>query len=115
MLASASLMTSRFALFFFGVSALVGLAADTLDSSANFVGQADTNHYITPVNQILTPAGQQVALPGFRPQAIALSPDGRLLATSGKTNRLVLVNPASGKILQMVALPTDKATEPPPE
>jgi DNA-binding beta-propeller fold protein YncE len=46
----------------------------------------------------------------MRPQAIALSPDGKLLATSGTTHDLVLVDAAGGKILQRVAFPSDKAT-----
>jgi YVTN family beta-propeller protein len=65
---------------------------------------------IIPVNQVLTPLGIQVELPGLRPQAIALSPNGRLLATSGKTSELVLVNPDTGDVLQRVALPSEQAT-----
>jgi YVTN family beta-propeller protein len=61
------------------------------------------------VNQILTPAGLQVELPEMRPQAIALSPDGRLLVTSGKTHELVVLDPATGAILQHVPLPSEKA------
>ncbi len=71
--------------------------------------QADTR-IITPVNQVLTPIGIQVELPEMRPQAIALSPDGRLLVTSGKTHSLMVVNPESGDILQKVPLPSEKAT-----
>src|SRR5438552_7671780 len=36
------------------------------------VGQIGTNRYYTPANQILTPVGKQVELPGMRPQALAL-------------------------------------------
>ncbi len=64
------------------------------------------------MNQILTPAGLQVDLPEMRPQALALSPDGRLLVTAGKTSELVLVDPVSGEILQKVPLPSDQATDP---
>ena len=70
---------------------------------------------IVPVNQVLTPVGIQVELPGMRPQAIALSPNGRVLATSGKTSELVLVNPESGEILQRVALPSERATNAEPD
>ena len=70
------------------------------------VGDIGTNRYYTPVNQVLTPAGIQVELPGMRPQGIALSPDGRLLVTAGKTHDLVVIAPATGKILQHVALPS---------
>ena len=68
----------------------------------------------TPVNQRLTPAGILIRLPGMRPQALALSPDGRLLVTSGLTHELVVVNPATGKILQYVPLPSGKTLEPAP-
>src|SRR5438876_10597584 len=50
-----------------------------------------------PVNQVLTPAGVQVELPGLRPQVIALSPDGKLLVTSGKTPELIVIDPSTGK------------------
>lgn len=63
---------------------------------------------ITPVNQVLTPIGIQVDLPEMRPQVLALSPDGRLLVTSGKTHHLVVVNPESGDIIEKVALPMEK-------
>jgi YVTN family beta-propeller protein len=59
-----------------------------------------------PVNQVLTPAGLQVELPETRPQVLALSPDGKLLATSGK-HELILIEPHSGRILQTVPLPLD--------
>ena len=42
---------------------------------------------------MLTPIGIQVDRREMRPQALALSPDGRLLVTSGKTHELVVVNP----------------------
>jgi YVTN family beta-propeller protein len=47
----------------------------------------------------------------MRPQAVALSPDGQILVTSGKTADLVVVEPASGQILQKVALPSEKSAE----
>src|ERR1035437_3081743 len=70
------------------------------------VGQIGVNRYYTPANQILTPAGIQVELPGMRPQAIALSPNGRLLVTAGKTHDLVVIDPATGNILERVTLPS---------
>ena len=79
------------------------------------VGPAGANRIVTPVNQILTPAGTQVELPGLRPQALALSPDGKILAASGKTHELVVVDPALGRILQHVPLPSDKANETNPD
>src|SRR5213592_3449998 len=68
-----------------------------------------------PVNQVLTPAGIQVELPGLRPQVIALSPDGNLLVTSGKTHELIVVHPATGMIVQRVPFPSDKTNEPNPD
>jgi YVTN family beta-propeller protein len=88
---------------------------DSLFSTQNKVGQVGANRYYTPANQVLTPAGIQVELPGMRPQAIALSPNGRLLVTAGKTHDLVVINPATGTILQHVPLPSDKASDVTPD
>ncbi|HWI60083.1 MAG TPA: YncE family protein, partial [Bacillota bacterium] len=71
------------------------------------VGRRGTNQFETPVNQRLTPAGKLVELPGMRPQALALSPDTRLLVTAGLTHELVVLDPASGSIRQHVPLPPD--------
>ncbi len=62
----------------------------------------------TPTGQLLTPGGRQVLLPGLRPQALALSPDGRLLATAGKNRTLVLIDPEHGRVLQTIPLSTTK-------
>lgn len=70
---------------------------------------------ITPVNQVLTPAGIQVELLEMRPQALALSPDGSVLAVSGHTAELLLVDPDSGAIRQRVPLPSEQATNTVPE
>ena len=75
------------------------------------VGRLGTNRWLTPVNQLLTPAGRQLQLPKLRPQALALSPNGRLLVTAGKSSELVVVDPATGAIRQRVALPSDKLKE----
>ena len=68
------------------------------------VGRSGDGRIITPVNQVLTPFGRQVDLPGLRPQAIALSPDGRTLVVSGKTSELVVMDPTDGNIRQRVPL-----------
>jgi DNA-binding beta-propeller fold protein YncE len=44
-----------------------------------------------------------------------LSPDGKLLVTSGKTSELVVIDPATAEIKQRVQLPPDSQKEPPPE
>src|SRR4030095_10858059 len=59
------------------------------------VGAVGKNRYYTPANQLLTPAGLQVELPGMRPQALALSPDRKILVASRKTAGLIVVNPES--------------------
>ena len=87
----------------------------TAEGTRERVGPAGNNRFVTPANQILTPAGRQVELPGMRPQALALSPSGRILVTSGKTAELVVVSPATAGILQRVAFPSDKDTDPNPE
>ena len=48
--------------------------ADSQFSTRETVGQAGTNRYYTPANQVLTPAGIQVELPGMRPQAHRAQP-----------------------------------------
>ena len=87
--------------------------ADNFDATDETVGRI-TNALVTPVNQLVTPAGTQVELPGVRPNALALSPDGKILVTAGLTNEmnLIVVDPATGKILQRVPCPPDKAQEP---
>jgi YVTN family beta-propeller protein len=81
-------------------------------STKEIVGRIGADRYYTPANQILTPAGLQVELPGLRPQALALSPNGRLLVTAGKTHEIVVLDPASGKILQRVPLPPEPDKHP---
>ncbi len=77
------------------------------------VGRWRDDVIVTPVNQLLTPYGTQVELAGMRPQAIALSPDGNRLLVAGKTNELVVVNPADGQVLERVGLPNEGQHEPP--
>ena len=59
--------------------------------TSDVVGKLADGKWMTPTNQIITPAGKQIDLPGMRPQAIVLSPDGKLLATAGKTAELVII------------------------
>jgi len=81
-------------------------------SNTEPVGEVGPQRYVTPIHQILTPAGIQVDLPGMRPQAVALSPDGRLLATSGKTQELIVIDPQIGGIKQRVTLPSAESRVP---
>src|SRR5436305_3647145 len=94
--------------------AVLGCAAHKVHRSiflndASTVGRVDFSSYITPTGQLLTPAGEQIELPGMRPQALAFSPDGKVVATSGKTNSVVLIDLATGFILQRATLSTNRA------
>jgi YVTN family beta-propeller protein len=72
------------------------------------VGRRGANRTVLPVNQVVTPLGVQVELPGLRPQALALSPDGSILLTAGKTPEVVVVDPSTGAVRQRVPLPKTK-------
>jgi YVTN family beta-propeller protein len=102
------------------ILALAGCRSGVYKPRSDFVrrdqvGEIGKNRYYTPANQILTPAGIQVELPGLRPQVVALSPDGKILVTSGKTAEIVVIDPDSGNILQRVALPSEKDLDPAPD
>ncbi|MBN1457749.1 MAG: bifunctional YncE family protein/alkaline phosphatase family protein [Sedimentisphaerales bacterium] len=90
-------------------SLLAGCSLDLSRSKTAPVGLISKNRYILPTGQILTPAGQQIRVPGLRPQALALSPDGELVVTSGKNNHLYVIDAATGNILQKAAMPGDTA------
>jgi DNA-binding beta-propeller fold protein YncE len=59
----------------------------------------------------LNAVGKQIELPGLRPQAIALSPNGELLVVSGKTNELLVIDPDKTLVRQRVAFPAEAQTE----
>jgi YVTN family beta-propeller protein len=103
-------------LFLFVLAVLVGTISCRKDApDTEQVGAAGENRTVLPVNQVLVPAGTQIPLPGQRPQALALSPDGRFLAVSGKTSELVIIDPALGTIAQRVALPSEEQNIPLPD
>lgn len=85
---------------------------DPFDTTSAIVGRMAGGEFETPDNQHLTPAGKLVELPGMRPQAVAISPDQRLIVTSGKAHSLVVLEAGSGKILQMVDLPESTGVNP---
>ena len=68
---------------------------------------------VTPDNHILSPAGKQVELPGMRPQAVALSPNGKVLVAAGKIAGIVPINPITGEVGKRIDLPG--ASEPAPD
>jgi YVTN family beta-propeller protein len=77
---------------------------------AEAVGRAGSNRVVLPVNQVITPAGVQVELHGLRPQVLALSPDGKLLLTSGKTRELCAIDPDTATVVDRIKLPDDGVT-----
>jgi len=98
------------------LTVLVGMTSCRKEEPNNEqVGLVGSNKTVLPVNQVLIPAGTQIPLPGQRPQALALSPDGRLLAVSGKTSELVIIDPALGTIVQRVAFPSEEQNNPMPD
>lgn len=84
------------------------------ETSLDLVGRSREDYIVTPVNQLLTPYGRQVELAGLRPQALALSPDGKRLLVSGKTSEIVVIDTETAAVIQRVALPGDAQKEPPP-
>jgi YVTN family beta-propeller protein len=103
-------MFTRLGLVAFIACNLQPIFAEDFSAPTETVGR-DTNGLVTPANQLVTPAGRQIELPGMRPQALALSPDGQLLVSAGLTHELVVVDPATGKILQRVPFPAGGAQE----
>lgn len=87
------------------------LFADDFEATTQAVGRISAG-LATPINQIVTPAGTQVQLRGVRPNAMALSPDGRLIVISGLKSELIAIDPVSGDILQHVPMPADALLHP---
>lgn len=79
------------------------------------VGPKGPGRTVLPVNQVVTPYGTQTTLPGLRPQALALSPDGTLLAVAGKTPELIILDARTGQLKQQVRLPAEEQEEQHPE
>lgn len=82
-------------------------SAPAADQTSDFVGWTRPGHVLLPTGQELTPTGTQVDLPKLRPQALALSPNGKILVTSGKTRELLVIDPLTGTTLQTVPLPLE--------
>jgi len=84
-----------------------------IETTSDLVGRWRDDVISTPVNQVLTPYGRQVELAGLRPQALALSPDGKRLVVSGKTSELLVIDVDQAKVVQRVALPGEDQQRPP--
>ena len=68
------------------------------------VGEQGAGRVVVPTNQVLTPAGRQVTFPG-RPVDLALLDGGKTVAIKNLRD-LVLLDPATGAILQTLRLPS---------
>lgn len=84
-----------------------------IESTIDLVGRWRDDVISTPVNQVITPYGQQVELAGLRPQALALSPDGSRLIVSGKTSELLVIDVELAKVVQRVELPGEDQVQQP--
>ncbi len=106
----------RRVLFLLGVALLLeagGMAQDpAVQGTSERVGRQDAGRIMTPVNQVLTPYGRQLDLPGLRPQALAVAPDGSFLIVSGKTSELLVIDTESGQVRDRVGLPGDEERPP---
>jgi YVTN family beta-propeller protein len=78
-----------------------GGAADERDALT--VGLQKDGRIVVPTNQILQPAGTQVTFPG-RPVDLLAIDDGKLLVAKNMKD-LVFIDPATGKVVQTLALP----------
>ena len=67
-----------------------------------------SNRVVLPNSQTLTPAGGTTELPGMRPVTVTISPDGKLLATSGKSSKLVIFNLPVTKAPRFISLPNEE-------
>ncbi len=67
--------------------ALNTASAEETSGTQKPIGYDSAGAMMTPVNQIVTPFGELLDLPGLRPQAVALSPDGKLSADGGEDER----------------------------
>lgn len=85
-------------------------SSEVYDLDRQWVGGSIEDAIVTPVNQRLTPVGKWLELPGMRPQVLALSPDGKIAVTSGKTSKLVVIDPETATVLQQVDLPSEEST-----
>jgi DNA-binding beta-propeller fold protein YncE len=77
------------------------------DPSLERVGRQGDDSIMTPVHQRITPYGTWVELPGMRPQAVAIAPNGKIGVTSGKTSKLVVFDPRTGERLDTVNMPNE--------
>ena len=91
----------RCATLIFAVLAIPLLADDSIDRMK--VGRQPDGRIVVPTNQILQPAGVQVAFPG-RPVDLVVIDDGRTLVLKDMHD-LVFIDVATAKVTQRLAIP----------
>lgn len=74
----------------------------TIETTTDLVGRWRDDVIVTLVNQVLPPYGRQGELPGLSPQALTLSPDGKLPLVTGKTSELLVIDIEMGEVAQRV-------------
>ena len=106
----------RLSAFVLGSTALpASLFAADFPFTKEPVGRHIPGRLVTPVNQVVTPHGRLVELTNQRPLVLALSPNRKVLVTSGKTSELVILDPRTGAIRERVPFPSEGQKEPQPE
>ena len=88
----------------FLITVALGLPIGSADERDRLkVGLQPDGRIVVPTNQILQPAGTQVTFPG-RPVDLLAIEQGRLLVAKNMRD-LVFIDPATGKVVQTLALP----------
>ncbi len=78
------------------------------------VGKIAEGKWLLPTGQTITPAGRQIDLPGIRPQALTLSPNGKYLAVAGSSKDVLIFDAATGQELSRMTMPGDTKVAAPP-
>jgi YVTN family beta-propeller protein len=66
------------------------------------VGKQPNGSVLVPTNQVITPAGQQIMMNGTRPNAVAISPDGKTAAFLATGSLVTTVDLGTGKVKQLL-------------
>ncbi len=85
-----------------------GVDQDDLPPAEMQTGKIGDNTWLLPTGQIIKPAGRQIDLPGWRPQTVTLSPNGKLVAVAGGTKDVLILDPVTGKELGSAVMPMEK-------
>ncbi len=104
------------AISFFAIAAHAQVApppAQQKPALTGKVGKLGENQWLLPTGQIISPAGQRIDFPGVRPQALALSPNGKFLAVAGSSKDVFIFDAVTGRELSHTTMPGDAKAAPP--